>query len=44
MCIQIYKTIIITFWFVLCETCSLALMEEHIVGIWEHGADENIWP
>jgi hypothetical protein len=26
-----------------CETWSLTLREEHIVGVWEQGAEENIW-
>jgi hypothetical protein len=42
--IWIYKTIILPVVLYGCETWYLTLKEEHILeGVWEQGAEENIW-
>jgi hypothetical protein len=41
--IRIYKTIILPVVLYGCETWSLTLREEHRQGVWEQGAEEDIW-
>jgi hypothetical protein len=41
--VKIYKTIILPDVLHGCETWSLTLREEHRLGVFENGAEDNIW-
>jgi hypothetical protein len=41
--IRIYKTIVLPVVLYGCKTWSWTLREEHRQGVWEQGAEENIW-